>query len=134
MSRNLYKTLQSKGTKIADGELMEAGAEFIKCKGGAHYAKTDNTIWMWSIFSQSWSKLYGSKYNDIENNWKTLKRSLDDKKVKNHKKNKPKTSGQCSIEGVIYKNQADACKELNLNPGTVSGRIRNANFPDWKLL
>ena len=134
MSRNLYKTLQKEGTKRTDEDLVEAGADFLNCKGGARYAKTTNAIWMWHSLTQSWRKLYGSKYNDIENNWKALRESLSDTKIKSRKASKSKTSGQCSIEGVTYKNQAEACKRLNLNPGTISGRIRNPNFPDWKML
>ena len=85
MSRNLYKTLQKEGTKRTDEDLVEAGADFLNCKGGARYAKTTNAIWMWHSLTQSWRKLYGSKYNDIENNWKALRESLSDTKIKSRK-------------------------------------------------
>ncbi|MDA8817045.1 hypothetical protein N9N32_00275 [Alphaproteobacteria bacterium] len=139
MSRNLYKTLQKKVNKKTDEDLAAAGAEFITCKFGARYAKTDKAVWMWHSLSQNWNVLYGHKYNHIDEKWKSLREHLGESKSKARKTRKSKASSKLQeytieIEGIKYRNQADACKQLGLGPGKVSNRIKSDSFPDWKKL
>ena len=139
MSRNLYKTLQQKANKKTDEDLAAAGAEFIICKFGARYAKTSNAIWMWHSMSQSWSVLYGYKYNHIDEKWNSLRENLGGTKSKARKTSKSKASSKSQeytieIEGTKYRNQADACKQLGLGSGKVSNRIKSDSFPNWKRL
>ena len=139
MSRNVYKSLQQKANKKTDEDLAAAGAEFLICKFGARYAKTNTAIWMWHSLSQNWSVLYGHKYNHIDEKWKSLRENLGEPKSKTRKKSKSKASSKSQeytiqIEGTKYRSQADACKQLGLGPGKVSNRIKSDSFPNWKKL